>query len=164
MSRWHLLLLLPFFFGACTNAPRVHRQKGKVELYASRPATVETGIASWYKDRRTASGERFNGTAMAAAHKKLPFGTKVRVVDLKTNKSIVVRINDRGPYIRGRVIDLTIGAARELGMYHRGIARVRVEVLKEIPLLEKPNLRRKLKPAADPVARSESSTPRTAMR
>lgn len=146
---------------------------GKIELYASKPVSTETGIASWYKDKRTASGERFNGSAMAAAHKKLPFGTKVRVVDLKTNKSVVVRINDRGPYIRGRVIDLTIGAARELGMYGRGIAKVRVEVLKEIPLLEKPNLHRKLPPsevaeapapkkrAASP---SESSTPRTAMR
>ena len=78
--------------------------------------------------------------ALAAAHKSLPFGSKVRVIDLKTGKSIIVRINDRGPYIRGRIIDLTVGAARELGMYHRGIARVRIEVLREIPILEKPNI------------------------
>ena len=78
--------------------------------------------------------------ALAAAHKNLPFGSKVRVIDLKTGKSIIVRINDRGPYIRGRIIDLTVGAARELGMYHRGIARVRIEVLREIPILEKPNI------------------------
>jgi rare lipoprotein A len=70
----------------------------------------------------------------------LPFGSKVRVIDLKTGKSIIVRINDRGPYIGGRIIDLTVGAARELGMYHRGIARVRIEVLREIPILEKPNI------------------------
>ena len=63
------------------------------------------------------------------------------MIDLKTGKSVIVRINDRGPYIRGRIIDLTVGAARQLGMYHRGIARVRIEVLREIPILEKPNLR-----------------------
>ncbi len=85
--------------------------------------------------------------ALAAAHKSLPFGSKVRVIDLKTGKSIIVRINDRGPYIRGRIIDLTVGAARELGMYHRGIARVRIEVLREIPILEKPNLRSKPPPS-----------------
>lgn len=113
----------------------------KPELYSSQAAHVETGIASWYNDRRTASGERFRSSAMAAAHRKLPFGTMVRVVDLKTGKSIVVRINDRGPYIRGRIIDLTTGAARALGTYHRGIARVRIEVLKEIPVLTRPNLR-----------------------
>ena len=101
---------------------------------------VQSGIASWYRDHRTASGERFNLNALAAAHKSLPFGSKVRVIDLKTGKSIIVRINDRGPYIRGRIIDLTIGAARQLGMYHRGIARVRIEVLREIPILEKPNI------------------------
>ena len=64
----------------------------------------------------------------------------MRVIDLKTGQSVIVRINDRGPYIRGRIIDLTVGAARELGTYHRGIARVRIEVLREIPVLEKPNL------------------------
>lgn len=125
----------------------------KPVLYNPHPVTVEFGIASWYKDKRTASGERFNGSAMAAAHKKLPFGTMVRVVDLKTNKSITVRINDRGPYIRGRVIDLTIGAARALGTYHRGIAKVRLEILREIPIMSKPNLRVKnteSEPAAKP--------------
>ncbi len=98
------------------------------------------GSRSWYKDKRTASGEKFDINALTAAHKKLPFGTKVKVVDLTTNKSIIVRINDRGPYKKGRVIDLSIGAARRLGMYDRGIAKVRLEVLKEIPIMDKPNL------------------------
>jgi rare lipoprotein A len=129
----------------------------KPVLYNPHPVTVEEGIASWYKDKRTASGERFNGSAMAAAHKKLPFGTVVRVIDLKTGKSITVRINDRGPYIRGRIIDLTIGAARALGTYSRGIAKVRIEVLKEIPIMTKPNLR--LKNANDPAP--PSSKPKT---
>ena len=92
---------------------------------------------------------------MCAAHRTLPFGSKVRVVDLKTGHSVIVRINDRGPYIRGRIIDLTVGAARELGTYHRGIAQVRIEVLREIPVLEKPNLRT----AASPTKRKRAGSP-----
>jgi rare lipoprotein A len=135
-----LPVLLFVFLASC--ATKLDTTK-KPALYNPHPVVTETGIASWYRDKRTASGERFNGSAMAAAHKKLPFGTMVKVIDLKTNKSITVRINDRGPYIRGRVIDLTIGAARALGMYHRGIAKVRLEVLREIPIMPKPNLRLK---------------------
>lgn len=157
MTRWYFLLLLPFCLGACTTLTPPASRTTKVTLYDPKPLKVETGLASWYKDRRTASGERFSGTAMAAAHKKFPFGSKVRVIDLKTNKSVIVRINDRGPYIRGRVIDLTVGAARELGMYDRGIARVRIELLKEIPLLEKPNLHRSLTARASESAKSEST-------
>lgn len=133
-----LLLLVPL--AACSTVERVTEPGGHVALYDPKPVHVETGIASWYRDHRTASGERFDTHALAGAHKKLPFGTKVRVVDLKTNKSIIIRINDRGPYIRGRVVDLTVGAARQLGMYDRGICKVRLEVLREIPLLKKPNI------------------------
>jgi rare lipoprotein A len=135
--RRHLLILFSLSLGACA----IIRPQRKTALYDPKPVRVQTGIASWYRDRRTASGERFNINALAAAHRSLPFGSKVRVIDLKTGKSIIVRINDRGPYIRGRIIDLTVGAARQLGVYHRGIARVRIEVLREIPILEKPNLR-----------------------
>ncbi len=143
--RRHLLVLLSLSLGAC--ATKSTEQPKKTALYDPRPLHIQTGIASWYRDHRTASGERFNVNAMAAAHRSLPFGSKVRVIDLKTGHSIIVRINDRGPYIRGRVIDLTVGAARQLGTYHRGIARVRIEVLREIPLLEKPNLRTAASPA-----------------
>ncbi|HEY5706612.1 MAG TPA: septal ring lytic transglycosylase RlpA family protein [Terrimicrobiaceae bacterium] len=142
--RRHFLVLLSLSLGAC--ATKITEPRKKVAIYESRPVRVQTGIASWYRDHRTASGERFNINALAAAHRSLPFGSKVRVVDLTTENSVIVRINDRGPYIKGRIIDLTVGAARTLGIYHRGIARVRVEVLKEIPILEKPNLRSK--PAA----------------
>jgi rare lipoprotein A (peptidoglycan hydrolase) len=135
--RYHLLVLLSLVLGAC--ATKVSERKRT--LYDPKPTHVQTGIASWYRDHRTASGERFNVNAMCAAHRTLPFGSKVRVVDLKTDHSVIVRINDRGPYIRGRIIDLTVGAARELGTYHRGIAQVRIEVLREIPVLERPNLR-----------------------
>jgi rare lipoprotein A len=136
-----LLVLAPtaVFLASC--ATLLPDTTKKPALYNAEPVRVETGIASWYRDKRTASGERFQINALTAAHRKLPFGTKVRVVDLKTGKSIIVRINDRGPYIRGRIIDLTVGAARQLGIYERGIAKVRVEVLREIPILTKPNLR-----------------------
>jgi rare lipoprotein A len=88
------------------------------------------GIASIYTDRRTASGERFSASALAAAHRTMPFGSRVRVTNLKNGKTVVVRINDRGPYTRGRVIDLTPAAAERIGLTRRqGITRVRVEPL-----------------------------------
>ncbi|MDY6781397.1 MAG: septal ring lytic transglycosylase RlpA family protein [Cyanobacteriota bacterium] len=94
---------------------------------------TQRGIASWYgpgfHGRRSASGERFNQNAMTAAHRTLPFGTRVRVINRNNGRSVVVRINDRGPFIRGRVIDLSVGAARKIGMYGSGIAPVEVEVL-----------------------------------
>jgi rare lipoprotein A len=91
------------------------------------------GMASWYgydwSGNKTASGERFNPEAMTAAHRSLPLGTKVRVINTRNGRSVVVRINDRGPYIGGRIIDLSAGAARLLGMIGSGIAPVRLEVL-----------------------------------
>ncbi|MFL5315510.1 MAG: septal ring lytic transglycosylase RlpA family protein [Microvirga sp.] len=81
---------------------------------------LQRGAASWYgpgfHGRKTASGERFNAQAMTAAHKSLPFGTKVRVVNETTGRSVVVRINDRGPYAHGRIIDLAQAPARALGI------------------------------------------------
>jgi rare lipoprotein A len=93
-------------------------------------AVAETGRASWYAlTSRTASGEMCNPNAMTAAHRSLPFGSKVKVEDLNTGKSVVVRINDRGPFVAGRVIDLTKAAAAKLGMLKKGVAKVRVTVL-----------------------------------
>ncbi|MCC7428072.1 MAG: septal ring lytic transglycosylase RlpA family protein [Alphaproteobacteria bacterium] len=95
--------------------------------------TGQTGIAAWYGPgfvgRRTASGERFDPHAMAAAHRTLPFGARVRVTSLDTGRSVVVRINDRGPHTLGRIIDLTEGAARQIGLRARGVGRVRIERL-----------------------------------
>ncbi|AFZ55771.1 septal ring lytic transglycosylase RlpA family protein [Anabaena cylindrica FACHB-243] len=91
------------------------------------------GIASWYgydwAGRKTANGERFNPDAMTAAHRSLPMGTQVRVTNTRNNRSVVVRINDRGPYIGGRIIDVSIGAARLLGMVGSGVAPVRIDIL-----------------------------------
>jgi rare lipoprotein A len=91
------------------------------------------GIASFYgydgSGSRTASGQRFNPEAMTAAHRSLPFGTRVRVTNTRNGRSVIVRINDRGPFIRGRVIDLSYGAARVIGMLGKGLAPVKIEVL-----------------------------------
>ena len=96
-------------------------------------AKTFTGYASWYgkqfHGRKTANGEVYDMDAMTAAHKELPFNTRVRVVNVKTGKSVVVRINDRGPYIEGRIIDLSRRAAGKLGMFFSGTTMVRVEIL-----------------------------------
>ncbi|MBD2841476.1 septal ring lytic transglycosylase RlpA family protein [Erythrobacter rubeus] len=96
--------------------------------------TLGTGVASFYgrrfHGRRTANGERFDMNAMTAAHKTLPFGTKVRVTNPRNGRSVVVRINDRGPFTRGRTIDLSRAAAREIGMIARGHARVELDILR----------------------------------
>jgi rare lipoprotein A len=93
-------------------------------------AASQCGKASWYKmGTRTANGERMNASALAAAHRSLPFGTRVRVDNLGNGRSVVVRINDRGPFVGGRVIDVTRGAAVRLGMIHSGVARVKVTVV-----------------------------------
>jgi rare lipoprotein A len=94
---------------------------------------VETGQASWYgkahQGKLTASGERFDMHALTAAHRTLPFGTIVRVKHLKSGKSVNVRINDRGPFRSGRIIDLSYEAARRLGIVSRGAARVELSVI-----------------------------------
>ncbi len=95
---------------------------------------VQTGIASWYgkeyHGRRTANGEIYNMHALTAAHKHLDFNTRVRVTNLSNDRTVVVRINDRGPFKRGRIIDLSYGAARKLDMVEAGIQKVRLEVLR----------------------------------
>jgi rare lipoprotein A len=93
----------------------------------------QVGTASWYgpefQGSRTASGERFDQQAFTAAHPTLPLGTRARITNLENGRSVVVRINDRGPKTRGRVLDVSYAAARALGMLRRGTARVRIEQL-----------------------------------
>jgi rare lipoprotein A len=93
----------------------------------------KTGTASFYgakhQGKRTASGERFNQHALTAAHRQLPFGTRVKVTNLSNDKTVVVRINDRGPYSRGRLIDVSRGAAERLGMLRSGTAQVRMQAI-----------------------------------
>lgn len=92
---------------------------------------AEVGLASFYGDgfhgRRTASGARYDMHALTCAHPSAPFGTRLRVTDLETGRAVEVTVNDRGPFAKGRVIDLSLAAARQLGIVRRGLARVRVE-------------------------------------
>jgi rare lipoprotein A len=93
----------------------------------------QTGLASWYSDslhgRPTASGEPYDRDALTAAHRILPFGTTVQVTRLDAGQSVMVTINDRGPFVEGRIIDLSRRAAEELDMIHDGVVRVRVVVV-----------------------------------
>ncbi len=114
-------------------------------LYSPKPVSVLTGKASYYwEPQKTASGERFNPSRLTAAHKKLPMHSVVRVVNLRNGKSVIVRINDRGPYIRGRIIDLSKAAAIRIDMVKAGVVPVKVEVLKKIDVMTKPNRKVKL--------------------
>ena len=99
-------------------------------LDAHPKASSSYGVASFYtEDEWTASGERFNTHAMTAAHPSLPFGTRLRVTNVTNGRSVVVRINDRGPYVHGRAVDLSESAAETLGMVERGVAKVKLDVV-----------------------------------
>ncbi len=128
-----LLSALLLLAQGCT--PRLSAERGVAEGSArgGRVLSVETGTGSWYggkyHGRKTASGEVFDQHALTAAHRSLPFGTRVRVSNLAKDRSVILRINDRGPFIRGRVIDVSRRAAVELGFLHEGLAELRIEVL-----------------------------------
>jgi len=102
-------------------------------LTAPFPESETEGIASWYgpnfHGRRTASGEIYNMYDYTAAHKTLPLGTYVRVINLENGKSVVVRINDRGPFVKNRIIDLSYAAAKKIDMIDKGTARVKLQII-----------------------------------
>jgi rare lipoprotein A len=105
----------------------------EIEAIKNHPR-VQIGVASYYGSKfhkkRTANGEIFNMYKVSAAHKTLPLGTKVRVINLKNGRSLTMTINDRGPYVKGRVIDLSYKAAQKLGFVNQGTTKVRIEVLR----------------------------------
>ncbi len=120
--------------GSYETASRNERRSNKKAASYSKSAYSggSSGMASYYGSEsgsRTASGARFVPSAMTAAHRTLPFGTKVRVTNKRNGRSVVVTINDRGPFIRGRIIDLSSGAAGVIGMRSSGVAPVSIEVL-----------------------------------
>ena len=94
---------------------------------------TETGIAAYYSNvfhgRRTANGERYDKNAYTAAHKRLPFGTRVRITNLENGKSVVLKINDRGPSTENRIVDVSRRASRDLGFIRQGLTEVRLEVI-----------------------------------
>lgn len=121
-----ILWVSVLFFHGCA-APSYRSESGST-VY------TETGIASYYarkfQNRKTASGERLNNSAMTAAHKTLPFGTEVVVENLDNGKLVKVKINDRGPFVKGRIIDLTRAAFSQIGELDKGLARVEIRVVR----------------------------------
>jgi rare lipoprotein A len=122
MQRLIIILTTVLLITAC------HRKS--VPSGAREVSGTETGIASYYAEsyngKKTANGEIYNSSKLTAAHKTLPFGTKVKVTNLSNGKSVKVRINDRGPFVSGRIIDLTRAAADEIGMLNAGVAKVKI--------------------------------------
>jgi rare lipoprotein A len=108
------------------------RRKNVTQENRGKTRSISSGMASYYGNEsgsRTATGEKFNPYALTAAHRTLPFGTRIRVTNLWNGRSVILRVNDRGPFIRSRIIDVSYGAARKLGMIGSGVASVKVEVL-----------------------------------
>ena len=99
------------------------------EETADAKPTASHGLASFYSDTETASGEKFDRNELTAAHPSLPFGTKLRVTDVSSGRFVTVRVNDRGPFVRGRVVDISPSAAQALGMVDKGLANVRLDVV-----------------------------------
>lgn len=99
------------------------------EETADAKPTASRGVASFYSDTETASGEKFDKNELTAAHPSLPFGTRLRVTDVSSGRFVTVRVNDRGPFVRGRVVDISPSAAEALGMVDKGLANVRLDVV-----------------------------------
>jgi rare lipoprotein A len=167
--RFGLVLLSSAALFACT-AAQPSNPGPLTDLVAARPATIASesacapsfsqfGLASWYGEafhlRQTASGERFDMNDLTAAHRYLPLNSVVRVTNLRNGRSVLVRINDRGPYVRGRTIDLSSYAAKQLGMRNSGVAPVRIDVFD----LDRRQLGIAQLQTAELLAQSGSSTP-----
>ena len=139
MSRY-LLLVMCVLFADCTNSPRYGNSVGTRKKSnsrnlksAKRMPKVITGVSSFYgtdfHGKLTANGEVFDMYGLTAAHKTLPLNTTVRVTNLANNKSLILRINDRGPYIKGRILDCSYGAAKKLDFIIQGTTKVRIEII-----------------------------------
>lgn len=131
-----LALSLNYSFATAAQFKCTYKVRGKryhvIKKSAAKKYKVR-GIASWYgkgfHGKKTANGERYNMYAMTAASKVLPLGTKVKVTNLSNHKSVVVKINDRGPFYKGRIIDLSLAAARKLGFSKKGKTKVEVQTI-----------------------------------
>ena len=131
--------VLGFAAALCVTAPaggervRVEARASSTAPAAHEPEWTQKGRVSWYgpgfHGRRTANGEVFDTNELTMAHRTLPFGTEVRVTNLANGRSVVLRVNDRGPYVRGRIADLSHAAATRLGFVDDGVTRARIEVI-----------------------------------
>ncbi|MDX9758962.1 MAG: septal ring lytic transglycosylase RlpA family protein [Bacteroidota bacterium] len=131
--RTGVLLLLVLLLSACSSTREVSDWHDIRNYPLLDVLEEDEGVASYYHNkfhgRRTANGERYDRTQFTAAHRDYPFGSWLRVVSLENGNDVIVRVNDRGPFVRSRVIDLSRAAAEQLDMLHDGLMRVRVEVL-----------------------------------
>lgn len=127
----HVVLMALLFLPGCALAPSETARPEPTISCTEAARHVEEGVASWYGSshhgKPTASGERFDMNAMTAAHRRLPLGTTVKVTNLRNSREATLRINDRGPYVRGRVLDVSHKGAQVLGFTDAGTARVRIE-------------------------------------
>ncbi|MBL0769401.1 septal ring lytic transglycosylase RlpA family protein [Sphingopyxis sp. XHP0097] len=127
-------MLLPLLLAASAGAQEVEIADNPIAEIVQE-TEIDGGMASYYGNElagnRTANGERFDPSQLTAAHRTLPFGSMVRVTNMSTGDSVVVRINDRGPFAHGRVIDISHAAAREIGMHRSGTARVALALIDE---------------------------------
>ncbi len=132
---WPIGVIMALTFGGCSDLwrPPAPFPRPSPAPHAGSYGAVQTGVASWYgpgfHGKRTANGEVYNQYELTAAHPTLPLGTRVMVTNRNTRQAIEVRINDRGPFVGGRVIDLSYAVARSIGIYEPGTAPVRIEVL-----------------------------------
>ncbi|QJD58628.1 septal ring lytic transglycosylase RlpA family protein [Pseudomonas sp. gcc21] len=128
LFKWLSLVAVILAVTGCSTAPSPSASRGEWVGYK------RSGQASFYADkfqgRKTANGERYRHGANTAAHRKLPFGSKVKVTNTRNGKSVVVRINDRGPFVRGRVIDLSKSAFARIGNPSAGLLNVKIEVVR----------------------------------
>ena len=135
--RYAMLFMVTLLAGSLTLPADALAGNGKSAHERHQKKRNQTGMASFYghefKGQRTANGERFDPNQLTAAHRTLPFGTRVKVTNLDNGRHVVVRINDRGPYAKGRVLDLSRAAARKLGFEQDGTALVRLQILKRPP-------------------------------
>jgi peptidoglycan lytic transglycosylase len=136
--RWVAAGLAAAGLAACAQAPaptnqkvaRAHKQYSPLAAREALATDGASGVASYYSSGAvTASGERFDPSELTAAHRTLPFGTKLRVTDVATGRSVTVRVNDRGPFVPGRVVDVSHGAANSLGLVGKGVAKVKLDVV-----------------------------------
>ena len=145
MSKYFFIFILSFFIYSCTSSPRYRtgpqkppKSKNKTPVSLKTKSNIKhrkiiNGVSSFYaKDfhgKLTANGEAYDMYGLTAAHKTLPLNTIARVTNLENNKSLILRINDRGPYIKGRILDCSYGAAKKLGFIEQGTTKVKIEVI-----------------------------------